>query len=304
MNRLIFFLVILSFGLFSCTDPTSKNNKQVNNVPDTVGYFAARNLKGLATFKIGETTYKEALKNIKDEIRKDSKKGKETNYEKMPHYTSYYAYYDDFRYDKNGNISGTYQREYFDMIIKEVESDTIEKYLKDDFLKKGNFGLPTFKSIEMNEYYIEDLELRSFELKFYKDTLYEIKCVQNEKLESGFKVKYGEGKKSVNNEYKTPLGTRSEWPESESMKKNSQVLKIDEVYIWENEKVKAISQTYIQYYYKGSSTHFSDASSNCFFKIETKNEKLKTEISECEKVARKVKERLIEQKKQNEFNKL
>jgi len=304
MKDLTVSLLTICFCFFSCSNPSSQKNSVVNNVPDTVGYFAARNMKGIAAFKIGETTRLQALKIIKDEIRKDSRRFKETDYKEMPKYHGYEANYPDFTFDKNGNISGTFNREYFDLIIKEVKYDTLNSYLKEDLLERDIFGCPKIRAINIFQYYIGDIELMSFELKFYQDTLYKISCNQEDKIESGFKEKYGEGKSTINNQWKTPFGIKNEAPENDALRKKSQLLKIDEKHIWENEFVKATSQTYVLYKYTDGSDSFSDATSDSYFVMESKNTKLLDKITECEDIARKVKQRLEEQKKQKELNQL
>jgi len=304
MKNLTVSLLIICFGSFSCSNPTSQKNTVVNNVPDTAGYFAARNMKGIAAFKICETKYSQALKIIKDEIRKDSRRFKETNYKEMPKYHGYEAKYPDFTFDKNGNIASSFNREYFDLIIKEVKYDTLNNYLKEDLIKEEIFGCPNIKAIKIFQYYIGDIELMNFELKFYQDTLYKISCNQQDKIESGFKEKYGDGRSIINNEWKTPFGIKNEAPENDAIRKKSQLLKIDEKNIWENESVKAVSQTYIQYEYKGGSDSFSDAYSDSYFAMDSKNTKLKDNITECENNASKAKQRLEEQKKQKELNQL
>jgi hypothetical protein len=304
MKNLTVCLLTICFGFLSCNNPSSQKNSIANNIPDTVGYFAARNMKGLASFKIGETTRSQALKIIKDEIRKDSRRFKETDYKETPRYQGYEANYPDFTFDKNGNISGTFYREYFDLIIKEVKYDTLNSFLKEDLLEKEIFGCPNIKAINIFQYYIADIELMNFELKFYQDTLYKISCNQEEKIESGFKEKYGEGSTFNNNQWKTPLGIKNEAPENEAMRKKSQLLKIDEKHIWENEHVRAVSQTYIRYEYKDGSDNFSDAASDSYFIMESKNTRLLNKITECEDIAIKTKQRLEKLKNQKELNQL
>lgn len=166
MKNLTISLLIICFGFFSCSNPSSQKNTVVNNVPDIAGYFAARNMKGLGAFKIGETIYSQALNIIKNEIRKDSKRFEETNNNEMPKYKYYEAKHLDFKFDKNGNITSQFYREYFDLIIKEVKYDTISRYLKEDLLEKDIFGCPNIKAIKIFQYYIGDIELMDFELKF------------------------------------------------------------------------------------------------------------------------------------------
>jgi hypothetical protein len=304
MKNFSVWLLIICLGLFSCNNPSSKKNTVVNNGPDTTGYYAARNLKGIASFKIGGTTYSQALRIIQDEIRKDSKKYQETNFKEMPKYNGYEPKHLDFNFDKNGNVVSSFYREDFGLIIKEVKYDTLNSYLKEDLLDEEIFGCPKIKALNIFQYYIGDIELMKFELKFYNDTLFKISCNQEDKIESGFKEKYGAGKSIINNEWKTPLGIRNEAPENDAIRKKSQLLKIDEKHIWENESITAISQTYIRYEYEKGSDSFTDAYSNSYFVIESKNANLKNKISECEKIAIKTKQRLEEQKKQKELNQL
>ena len=56
MRNSIVILLSICFGLLSCTNPSAPKNMVSNNVPDTVGFFAARNLKGIAAFEIDETS--------------------------------------------------------------------------------------------------------------------------------------------------------------------------------------------------------------------------------------------------------
>lgn len=304
MKNVVAILIAICFGLLSCSNPSTPKNMITDNQPDTVGFYAARNMKGIAAFKIGETTRSQALKIIKDEIRKDSRRFKETNYKETPRYNGYEANYPDFTFDKNGNISGTFTREYFDLIIKEVKYDTIPDFLKEDILERDIFGCPNIKAIRIFQYYIGDIELMSFELKFYKDTLYKISCSQKDQIESGFKEKYGEGKVFINNQWKTPFGIKNEAPENDAIRKKSQLLKIDEKHIWENENVKAVSHTFVMYEYSDGSDTFSDASSDSYFVMDSKNTRLQDRIRQCEESAIKIKQSLIEQKKQKELNQL
>ena len=111
-------------------------------------------------------------------------------------------------------------------------------------------------------------------------------------------------KSTINNQWNTPFGIKNEAPENDAMRKKSQLLKIDEKHIWENEHVKAVSQTYIRYEYKDGSDNFSDAASDSYFVIDTKNTRLLDKITQCENIATKAKQRLEDQKKQKELNQL
>ncbi|HVN59333.1 MAG TPA: hypothetical protein VMT63_13615 [Bacteroidales bacterium] len=289
-------LLIVCIGFCSCNNPNTQNKIAINNLPDTAGYFAARNMKGLASFKLGMTTYKQALSIIKDEIRKDSKRSEETGFKEMPKYHGYDPKYMDFTFDKDGNIASSFYREDFGFIIKEIKFDTTKNNFKGGLLEDDNFGCPKTKAINVFQYYIGDIELMKFELKFYQDTLYHISCSQNDGIESGFKVKYGNGIYYEHNEYKTPFGITNKRPENAAILKKTDVLKIDERYIWENESVKAISQKYYDYKNGGSM--------DCFFTMDMKNTRLDKEIRDCQEKATNAWQRLSNQKKEQEINKL
>ena len=74
MKKLIAFVIMVSF--VSCTLFTNKKEKEqtaskIESIePDTTGYYAARELRGIYLFILNKTTIKD-LKKIKTEIRKD-----------------------------------------------------------------------------------------------------------------------------------------------------------------------------------------------------------------------------------------
>lgn len=302
MKKFIVPVLAIVIGFFSCNNPTSKN-KENANLPDTTGYFAARNMKGLGTFKIGESTYSEILKTIKEEIRKDSRRYKESNYKDLPRYSGYESKYLDFKFDKNGNIASQFYREDFGSIFTEVKYDTINSYLKKDILEREIFGCPNIRETRMYNYYIGDIELSSLELKFYKDTLYQINCYQNDKVEEGFKAKYGGGRLINNTEWETPSGRTNIRPENDAVLKKSKLTKIDEKIIWENELLKAESQTYCEYKYDGDE-YKGAGYSNSHFIIISKNERILNEIKDCENSAYTTKKRMEEQSNQKDINQL
>lgn len=285
MKKVMIPFVIIVLGFFGCNNPSSKNTGTIN-LPDTVGYFAAKNMKGLGSFRLGESTYSQILNIIKEEIRKDSRRYKETNYKELPLYTGYEPKYLDYKFDKKGNIASEFYREDFGSIFKEIKYDTISSFLKEDILKREVFGCPNIRELEMFKYYIGDIEISSLNLKFYKDTLYQITCSQNDKIEEGFKAKYGNGK-TIDN----------------SVKKGDKLLKIDKKTTWENETVKAESQTYIEYKYDGDKYKGAGYYS-CLFDMNSKNEKMLREINDCKNAADESKTRFEEQKKRKDINQL
>lgn len=304
MKKLTIPILAIVIGFFSCNNPTSNSNENTNtNLPDTTGYFAARNMKGIGTFKIGESTYSEILKTIKEGIRKDSRRYKESNYKDLPRYSGYEPKYLDYKFDKNGNIASQFYREDFGSIFKEVKYDTIVGYLKKDLLDREIFGCPNIREIRMYDYYIGDIEINSLELKFYKDTLYQINCSQNDKVEEGFKTKYGNGKVINNTVWDTPRGKTNIRPENDAVLKKSKLTKIDEKIIWKNELLKAESQTYCEYKYDGDK-YKGAGYSNSYFTIISKNAKITNEIKDCENAAYESKKRLEEQNNQKDINQL
>ena len=307
MKNLLLCSVILLLSLSACDNPSKQTAKSesVSEISDTAGFYAAKNMIGLGNYKLGESTYSQVLEQIKSEIRKDSKRYSETNFKELPRYSGYEEKYPDFNYDKKGNIVSSFYREDFGSIFEEIKYDTLKEYLRDDILDREIFGCPNIKEIDMFKYYIGDIELSNFKLKFYNDTLYNVSCDQNGKIEEGFTTKYGQGKYYNNNVWKTPLGVTNKRPESDQMLKNSQLLKIDEKYVWENDLVKAESQTYCEYIYEGNEYKGGNLDSyNSYFRIYLKDKELNKHISDCTNSAYELKRKLEDQKKQNDLNKL
>ena len=85
--------------------------------------------------------------------------------------------------------------------------------------------------------------------------------------------------------------------------KKSKLLKIDEIVIWENESIRAESQTYCEYKYEGDK-YKGAGYYNSYFTMISKNEKIKREIKDCEDAAFATKKRLEEQEKQKDINQL
>ena len=182
-------------------------------------------MKGLASFIIGESTYTKILNLIKEEIRKDSRRYKETNYKEFPRYTGYQEKYLDYKFDKKGSIASQFYREDFAFIFKEIIYDTISSFLKEDILNREIFGCPSIRELEMFEYYIGDIEIRSLKLKFFNDTLCQISCSQNDKIEQGFKAKYGDGRLINNSVWKTPRGETNVRPENDAVLQKIKIAK-------------------------------------------------------------------------------
>ena len=277
------FLLILFFAglfLFSCNNP-SRNKVSITNVTaDTTGYYAARNMKGLANFVLGESTINEIVEIIKAEIKEDYNIHKETS--QIPQYRGYEEKYTDFIYDENGKAIKSFYREDFGSIFKIFTYDTIKSNLfKNNDLDNERFGCPQIKSIEMFKYYITGLEINGLELKFYNDTLYEIFCWHNSGIEEGFIAKYGDGKGGDNSDSKI----------------------IDKLIVWENEFITATSKDYVKHENIGNE-NIETVYSDSYFIMILKNENLINEIHNCEKNAVELEKKFIESERQSEFDKL
>lgn len=302
MKKIVVPLLMTVVGFISCNNPSSQNI-ETYNLSDTTGYFEARNMLGLGAFKIEKSTYSEILNILKEEIRKDSRRYKETNYKETPLYDGYSPKYLDYKFDKTGNISSQFYREDFGGIFKEIKYDTISRFLKEDILNREIFGCPNIRELEMSKYYIGDIEITSLKLKFFNDTLYQINSWQSDKIEEGFKTKYGVGNLINNTVWKTPFGKTNIRPENDAVRQKSQLLKLDEKIIWQNELIITESHTYCEYRYEGEK--FKDAGySNSTFMICTKNKRILENIKICEDNAYIAKKKLKEQDKQKNINQL
>ena len=160
MKKLLFICLVLTIFLVSCNQI---NNKSDNSAKiDTTGYYIARDLKGLATFKIDESTFDETLNQIKNEIRNDKKS-----------------------FETSGKLS-----KYPDWMYISKENSIINKeYFAIDERTEKNI-----KTIEILQYFVGEIEIEQLKLIFYNDTLIFISCDSNEKIEKAFTQKYGEPK--------------------------------------------------------------------------------------------------------------
>lgn len=273
-------LFIVLFGVLllttSCSNiPTGNNNFNANsriiNAVDTTGYYAAKNLKGLELFNLGETTYNGALDVIKSKIRVDY--NKEYN---LRNYPPYYS------------PKTKYSAERFSILFEEIQKDTICSLL-DKKTSSGfgslTFGSPDVKFILMREYYIGDLKISNLKLTFFKDTLCKIECDQNTAIEQGFKDKYGEGN------YTKLIDIRTK----RRIAKNEQI-------IWRNSVVFA--KSWEDYSYKYKNNILESSYNRDGFIIEFNNREVYDNILKSENNAYKIKVDYENNKKQKDLNKL
>ena len=73
MRNYLTLIILTAIFFTSCKDVTQKSEKDTIILPDTTGFYAARNLKGLGVFIIGKSTYLNTLKNLKNEWRKNKR---------------------------------------------------------------------------------------------------------------------------------------------------------------------------------------------------------------------------------------
>jgi hypothetical protein len=112
MKKLAVIIPVI-FLLYSCKN-TQKTG--ILNNPDTTGYYSARNLEGLVSFNIDESTYNKTINLIKDDIRKDK----------------------NYRYIGYSSKTNYYEEEFNEFLLRESK-DTISKtielynYFVDDF---------------------------------------------------------------------------------------------------------------------------------------------------------------------------
>ena len=95
---LIILAVVVLFN--SCNQSPKPQTTPVNNVPDTIGYYSARDLKGLGYFILGQSTFKDIESKVKAEMRKEPKY--------MTFISEYDSYYPNFK-AKKGDSTVFYQ---------------------------------------------------------------------------------------------------------------------------------------------------------------------------------------------------
>jgi hypothetical protein len=267
------FILVISIIVIGCNSQTSTPKVSLGN--DTIGFYAARNLKGLASFKIGESTYRNVLNQIKDEIRKDSKRFEETDYKEMPRYTGYQEKYPDFTFDKAGNIASSFYREDFSFILDEI-NDTITK------------------TVKMSSYFIDNLEVQYLELTFYSDTLIRIKSWQNDEIDKIFEQKYGDLHHKKELVWKNVIGVTIIRNEDGPPSKNAKLISSIEENKWENERI--IAESYSNYNFENE----NDPTGYSYFMIESKNQRIMQTIKDSQDLSSKKRD-LMEEKKKKEL---
>jgi hypothetical protein len=269
MRAFLTVLTVFFIILNSCKNSSKSDNSKTSDKTDTIGYFEARDLHGLANFIIDKSSYVETFRTLNKEFKEDK------------------------RYDNSSPFN-----------ITETIYDTTENFLNKDILERRIFGCPNLKAIKVSTYFIGDIEISNLKLTFYQDTLIRVDCAQNDEIEEGFIAKYGNGKSVDNSLWRTPSGETNERPNDDLIGK-SQLLKIDETKTWENKNVIAKSSIYCVYKYDGDKYLGADNSTSIRdFTIVSKHEERNIEMNRCDSLAQEYKLILIESKKRKDFEKL
>lgn len=202
MKPLLFILSLLVF--ISCTNRTSNLNSKTKIeisfkdeiykyvFVDTNGYYAARNLEGIGNFKLGKTTIK-IINDLEKELYNVAKNEAEKSWGEMeqPYKNEMInASLKDFK--KNRKIYSASDENdfiYDKTIMLQLfpnQTDSLDNPSKYSYC-------PDVKIYKILYYTISNIELEDLYLTFYKDTLVELKCDENEKIIEAMKYKYGLG---------------------------------------------------------------------------------------------------------------
>jgi hypothetical protein len=278
LNTLMFlFLTIL---IASCDQQNGSTKSE--NANDTTGTAATKNLNGVASFIIDKSTYEKTLSSIKNEIRTD----KEDRYKYRENRSSFPSL-DDHTWMSNSGLTDNETRIYLESVT--------------DKSKKQN---PDIKRIEISYpgYYIGNLEISNLKLTFFKDTLISIEC-DKEDIESAFTKKYKPNSTLDETTWKTWHGETKIRP-SENAIKNNRALLVDsrEEKIWENEKVKATAFSHYSWKYKNKEQTSADGYS--YFRMETKNQRRRQQMTESDNSIYTSKEDEEKKKEQESLKKL
>lgn len=236
----IVLLIVISF--VSCTTPTPKAGPTIT--PDTTGYYAARELKGLGYFILGQSTFKMTVNKIKKEMREN----KEYRYDPDPFWS------EDLRYKD----------------LKVFRKDTSVFY-RDDYLLNDVLACPNNDKIELYKYFVGGLELSNIYLEFYNDTLIAIHSPDyGFNLLSAFHKKYGEGIQTINT-----ISIERDGKDNYRVHEKER--------IWHNDKVKATYEEHSKWLLeKGEITMGGHSYSNDYFTIELQIDNRREEYNKCE----------------------
>lgn len=248
MKTKIIILIMLATTFISNSCKQRIQNTSFTGINDTTGYYATRNMKGLASFKIDESTYNKTLNLIKNEMRNDIE--------------------DRYKYRENkSSFPSLDEHSWLDGL---KENDTrIYLEIVTDPNKKQN---PNIMTLEMSYpgYYIGDIKISNLKLTFFKDTLIYIECDKSD-IDQAFTTKYKPSIFKEETTWKTWYGETKKRPSQNAINKRAFLIDSHDEKRWENEKVKAISYSHYSWRYKNKKQISADGSS--YFRIESKNER-------------------------------
>jgi hypothetical protein len=259
VKKYVGILLLIAVFCISCRDVQHYFELNKTTSPDTVGFYAARNLAGLGGFLIGKSTYSQTLEDLKNEWRKDDR-----------------YYYFNYGKGLGENFSG----------LREVKYDSANTLEANSIFPIRFIACKDVKIIGCYDYYLGDIEITDLALTFYKDTLIRIDCRQSDKLDQDFALKYGSDKVKSETVWFTPSGRTKIQPDKELLKKGSaDVLSNFSERIWENQEFKAISYARIKYKYENKKFAGTDYKIN-EFSIVSKNEVRNGKMIRCDSISK------------------
>lgn len=112
-------------------------------------------------------------------------------------------------------------------VNKKINEDTRYLIYANEFkLDEKKSSCPDIRVYEISEYYIGDIKISYLELRFYRDTLFQIDSWASDDIKKAFNLKYGEGIRNYKYSRIFP-------------NKKSEKMDVFEDITWQNEKIKA-----------------------------------------------------------------
>lgn len=202
---------------------------------DTSGYFKARDFDGIGNFKIGKTTIL-IIKDMEGNLKTRARKVNDSS-------------------DEYFWIGGS-------KILQLMPNPS------HDYSNPSKISYcPDVKIFKIESYNISSIELENLYLTFYRDTLVELKCDENEKIAKAMEYKYGKGTE-INESFTFRCGFNRVLSSGHA-----------NIVLWQNENI--LSELYKSYRYCG------DHQFDYFFKIFTKSKAFNL-INNCDTINRRI----------------
>ena len=168
----LFLMCILTVILISCSIPNNKSYKDVEfySISNDSMLLKCKDLRGLAGFEIGKTTYSEALK--------DPNFYGHDNMDSIA--VAFVSYYGLPPSSANDNS------------IIAVDNMTYDEQLYSEYVKMAK--LASAKRLHANQYQTKLSQFNNLVLDFYKDTLVCIEYIGNDNVLYLYQSKYGNGR--------------------------------------------------------------------------------------------------------------